>query len=197
MVSRIQREEKKVDWNFTHARPRIAESSSGPTVDISPNLSRKTNSNCGPEIPMRLCIIDYAPPRITFTVPWKCTPLPSSPSGGRKPTRFTIVNERRSRPTNPYNNLAPVHRPAYVEMLANRGESVRKLVELQPLPVIKSKERRRYGRRASAAVEYEKGAGRGARIILSQCLNEDAYIRSCTSGHDHHHQHVFIEIHLN
>lgn len=117
--------------------------------------------------------------------------------GGRKPTRFTIVNERRSRPTNPYNNLAPVHRPAYVEMLANRGESVRKLVELQPLPVIKSKERRRYGRRASAAVEYEKGAGRGARIILSQCLNEDVYIRSCTSGHDHHHQHVFIEIHLN
>lgn len=52
---------------------------------------------------------------------------------------------------------------------------MRKLVELQPLPVIKSKERRRYGRRATVQ-NMRKGAR--ARVILSQCFDEDACIRS-------------------
>lgn len=142
--------EREKGWLEFHAGTQ-----SWPTVDISPNLSRKTNSNCGPKIPMRLCIIDYARPRITFTVPWKClVPSPSSSSSGEGRNALDFVHEqRRSRPTNPYNNLAPIHHRSAkcctCKMLANRGESVRKLVELQPLPVIKSKERRRYGRRAT------------------------------------------------
>lgn len=142
--------EREKGWLEFHAGTQ-----SWPTVDISPNLSRKTNSNCGPKIPMRLCIIDYARPRITFTVPWKClvpSPSPSSSGEGRNALDF-VHEQRRSRPTNPYNNLAPIHHRSAkcctCKMLANRGESVRKLVELQPLPVIKSKERRRYGRRAT------------------------------------------------
>lgn len=134
---------------------------------------------------MRLCIIDYSSTTgITFTVPWKCLPFsPSRGVEGGERTRFCsrLVNnvDHIRGPTNPYNNLAPIRTRTHNhrctrKMLANRGESVRKLVELQPLPVIKSKERRRYGRRAWLAAEYEKG-GEGSYYTLTM------FKRGCVS----------------
>lgn len=110
--------------------------------------------------------------------------LPRERSGGGRTHSilFTTREQRRSHPGADKSVQQPrayphththTHRCTR-KMLANRGESVRKLVELQPLPVIKSKERRRYGRRAWLAAEYEKG-GEGSYYTLTM------FKRGCVS----------------
>lgn len=147
-IERVQRG-KKVDWNFTQARNRGR-------LSIFPQIYRAKLIQIA--APKFRCVfassitrghVLLSPYRENASSP---PPPPPPPGEGRNALDF-VHEQRRSRPTNPYNNLAPIHHRSAkcctCKMLANRGESVRKLVELQPLPVIKSKERRRYGRRAT------------------------------------------------
>lgn len=104
-------------------------------------------------IPMRLCIINYGTRCAghgSFTRE-NARPLPFVPrilsSLGKIQTIFHDREQCRSRDTVARQiRTITSHLRCHVKCanVANRHESVRKLVELQPLPVIKSKERRRY-----------------------------------------------------